>query len=68
MGFIGLACALAAFHIYTFIAEPSVRMLGAALISAGALVPAVPKTKSRAADLPAFRNDIRLEICVSPRQ
>lgn len=40
MGFIALAVALAAFHVYAFAAEPSVRVLGAALISAAALLPA----------------------------
>jgi hypothetical protein len=54
MGFIALACALAAFHIYSFIVEPSVRMLGAALISAGALVPSYIWCRRPSLGLPIF--------------
>jgi hypothetical protein len=54
MGFIALACALAAFHIYMFIVEPSVRMIGAGLISAGALVPAYIWCRKPSLGLPIY--------------
>jgi hypothetical protein len=54
MGFIALACALAAFHLYMSIVEPSVRMLGAALISAGALVPAYIWCRNPSLGLPIY--------------
>jgi hypothetical protein len=54
MGFIALACALGAFHIYSFIVEPSVRMLGAALISAGALVPSYIWCRRPSLGLPIY--------------
>lgn len=38
--FLLFACAIAAFHIYAFVIDPSLRVLGAALISVAALLPA----------------------------
>ena len=49
-----LAFALAAFHIYAFVAEPSVRMLGAALISAAALLPAYIWCRNPSLGLPIY--------------
>ena len=49
-----LALGLAAFHIYAFIAEPSVRMLGAALISAAALLPAYIWCRKPSLGLPIY--------------
>jgi hypothetical protein len=54
MGFLALACALAAFHAYTFIVEPSVRALGATLISAGALLPAYIWCRKPSLGLPIY--------------
>ena len=54
MGFVALAFALAAFHVYTFIVEPSVRMLGAALISAAALLPAYIWCRKPGLGLPIY--------------
>jgi hypothetical protein len=54
MGFMALACALAAFHLYAFIVEPSVRVLGAALISAAALLPAYIWCQKPSLGLPIY--------------
>jgi hypothetical protein len=54
MAFMALACALAAFHLYGFIVEPSVRVLGAALISAAALVPAYIWCRKPSLGLPIY--------------
>ena len=49
-----LAFALAAFHIYAFTVEFSVRMLGAALISAAALLPAYIWCRKPSLGLPIY--------------
>lgn len=54
MGFVALALALIAFHLYAFIVEPSVRSLGAAVISAGAMVPVYIWCRNPSLGLPIF--------------